>query len=237
MWKNKKQALDGLCEKYSVAKGEFVEKDGKCFVRNTSDGKMTELLPWRVERRFIELQKIITDGTLEGLSTFRFARISHEDNLTDQLKKELDLALWLSKRNMISLFAVCGGEGTANVIVKLDGGLNVSIECSTQLPAGQEVIDRHEIIASRGVASDRAVDTQIPQASVYLYNNRGEQRYTDTDEELFGLSDNEILQVRAAFAVLSHPELSEEWNQASAFADRAAEMVRISDRDKKVIMF
>jgi len=55
------------------------------------------------------------------------------------------------------------------------------------LPVGTAMIDRHELIAGRGVACDRVVDTQVPQDSIYALTGDGERRYTDTDAELFGL--------------------------------------------------
>jgi len=236
MWKNKQQALDALCSKYGAACGTINEKNGKQYVAD-SNGKETILLPWRVERRFFELKKMMNEGTLEGISTLRFASMTSSGCLCKLLVKELDLAVWLTGKKITSVFAVCGGDKAANVIAKLEAGLNVSVECGTGLPEGADPIDRHEIIASRGVASDRVVDTQIPQASVYLFTNAGEKKFTDTDEELFGLCDEDILLVRAAFAVLSHPEYSDEWNNAFADAEQKASAVFESDKQKKVIKF
>jgi hypothetical protein len=79
------------------------------------------------------------------------------------------------------------------------------------LPDGAEIIDRHEIIARRGVASDRVVDTQVPQSSIYTYTAEKETRFTDTDAEIFGLSQDDVNIVRAAFKVLETPELAEKW--------------------------
>ncbi|NLF73919.1 MAG: hypothetical protein GX575_33335, partial [Candidatus Anammoximicrobium sp.] len=67
-------------------------------------------------------------------------------------------------------------------------------------------IDRHELIARRGVACDRVVDTQVPQDSVYALTADGESRYTDTDAELFGLEPDEVLLVRAAYETLLHAD-------------------------------
>lgn len=236
MWKNMQQALDALCEKYGAAHGTIENQDGRLQVRDAA-GKQTILLPWRTERRFTELKNMMNNGTLEDVSTLRFASMTSGGCLRSLLIRELDLAVCLTGLKLTSVFAVCGGGKAANVIAKLEGGLNVSIECGTGLPEGADPIDRHEIIAARGVASDRTVDTQVPQSSVYLFNGHGEKRFTDTDEELFGLADEEILSVRAAFAVLSHPEYSDAWNNALKDAEQAADAVFRSDRERKVIAF
>lgn len=75
-------------------------------------------------------------------------------------------------------------------------------------------MDRHEIIARRGVGCDRTVDTQVPLASIYAFTPEGEERFTDTDAELFGFSLEEILAIRAAFEVLKTKDLAEIWNRA-----------------------
>jgi hypothetical protein len=109
------------------------------------------------------------------------------------------------------LFAVFSGNDAVNIIVKLQNGMSCSVECSVMLPDGAEIIDRHEIIARRGVASDRVVDTQVPQSSIYTYTAEKETRFTDTDAEIFGLSQDDVNIVRAAFKVLETPKLAEKW--------------------------
>lgn len=231
------KALLELCEKYSVsARGTISFEDGN-FVLECTCGKKTILLPWRVERRFFELKKFLTDGTLEDLSTLRFCTVKNGGCLKKQIAKELDLAAFFTGSPVKSVFAVCAGEkgAAANIIAKLENDVNVSIECSTKLPAGNDPIDRHELIAARGVASDQTVDTQTPHASVYVYNDKGESRYTDTDTELFGFSYDEIWTIRAAFAALSDTSLFDVWNDAYATMMRAAEAAIASDEQKKVM--
>ena len=75
------------------------------------------------------------------------------------------------------------------------------------------MVDRHEIIARRGVTSDLVVDTQVPQSSIYIYTSKGENRYTDVDMELYGFDDLQIDQIRSAFQVLKDPELGIKWQQ------------------------
>ena len=229
------EALRFLIDKYAVPAGEIAESaDGPVLRR---DGEETPLLPWRVERRFVELKNLTEDGSLEDLSTLRFASSATGGDLGEMAARELDLAVWLTGSPVVSLFSVASGNFAANIIAKLANDMNVSVELSTLLPAGTEPIDRHEIIARRGVASDRVVDSQVPQSSIYLFTADGEKRYTDVDTELFGLPNDEIWTVRAAFAVLGKKELSAEWKSARAQMKRYAEAVVESDRDRRVVTF
>jgi hypothetical protein len=123
----------------------------------------------------------------------------------------MDLFEFIGNGKIVSLHAVLSGNQAGNVILHLDNNVLCSIEVSTQLPAGMPMIDRHEIIARRGVASDVAVDTQIPQSSVYSYTKQGEKRYTDVDMELYGFDDSQIDHIRSAFQVLKHPDLIRTW--------------------------
>ena len=114
---------------------------------------------------------------------------------------------------LTSVFAVWEGQRTANLIVKLDNGVLCSIEISLQLPPGSAFQERHEIIGRRGSASDRVVDTQVPQHSVYYFSAAGEEQYTDTDTELFGFSDEAIEHIRGALEIYKHPDLSAVWTR------------------------
>ena len=71
----------------------------------------------------------------------------------------------------------------ANVTVRLAGGVLGSVEAAPTLPLGTPLDDRHELIARRGVASDRTVDTQVAQSSVSVTTDDDVDRYTDTDDE------------------------------------------------------
>ena len=224
------RALDALREKYSVSRSGKIVSGGTL---ETEAGQVT-LLPWRVERRFVELRNIASNGTLEGISTLRFASITPGGGLEAQLMREFDLVAWIAGAPVTNVFASCATGGcAANVIAALKNGVKASIECSNKLPDGAEPIDRHEIIAARGVASDRCVDTQVPQSSLYLYGAEGESRYSDVDFELFGFSGEETGLVRAAFAVLSNPELGAAWNAAAGEAEKCVRAAFKSDRDRK----
>lgn len=205
-------ALAQLSEKYgfpagTIHKGEFFHQ------LHFSDGSSTPLLPWRVERRFAELKKIIDSATLEDVSTFRFASFQAGKNLRMMLAGELDLLAFLSASQVTTIFATGDGQRVCNVIARLANGMSACLECGTVLPGSNAPMDRHEVIARRGVASDRVVDTQIPQSSIYLFAEEGVSTFTDVDNELFGLPDEAIWLVRAAAALLAKPALREVWRE------------------------
>jgi hypothetical protein len=113
------------------------------------------------------------------------------------LYREFDLAEWLLGSPIATVAASIQGE-LASVVVRLANGTVCGVEAGATLPRGSAMLDRHELIARRGVASDQVVDTQVPQQSVYLVTGQGTQVYTDTDAELFGMTIDEITLVRAA---------------------------------------
>ena len=234
MYKKINASLAVLSEKYNLERGEVIDRNGMPALR-TAAGCTTALLPWRIERRFMELKNFITGKTLDNHSTLRFASQSAGGDLSCQLGKELDLATWMIDSEAISLFAACSGKNTANVIVKFANGMSASIECGNLLPAGSDPMDRHEIIAGRGVASDQSLDTQVRQYSIYAFTDSGVERFTDIDSELFSFTDSEIWLTRAAMAVLAKPELGECWEKAAEKMTAMAAAVFDSDKTASVI--
>jgi len=198
--------------------------------------KQIKLLPWRIERRFTELKNIIQNGTLEDVSTLRFAVMDGKLELAEQLYRECDLAVFLGESAIASVYAVMAAENRiANVLLKLADGKSVSIECSALLPPDRTAVDRHEIIARRGIACDRTVDTQVPQESIYVFKPGVTQTYTDVDAELFGLDTAEIWLVRAAFAVLKNPQLGQQWQAADQAQQPVMQAIYQSAADGRTI--
>lgn len=216
-------ALDHLLEKYAVQGCGSPRLGIDCVVGSKAAGQeipgdIKVLLPWRVERRFVELQRTKINGTLGEASLLRFAAFDHtgRNTLAGLLYRAIDLAEWLGGASIKKMNAVGDGESVANVIFTLASGTVVAVECSCTLSAEQAGLDRHEIITRRGVASDRVVDTQVPQASVYVHSNSASGSFTDVDAELFGLPENEVWIVRAAFAALRDPLVAAEWSERHA---------------------
>lgn len=211
------QSLARLCAKYGGGGGTVTGDNANPVLHRAGEPDVT-LLPWRVERRFAELKKLVDNGTLEGVSTLRFARFeTAAGNLRDMLAREFDLAGFLTGDPIVRCFSVGSAETRAvNAVFRLKNGMSGCVECASSLPAGSETIDRHEIIARRGVASDRVVDTQIPQSSLYLRTDAATAAWTDTDFELFGLDSESVATVRAAWAVLTGEADGAAWNRAAA---------------------
>ena len=231
--KKMNKGLDFLRDKYGAQKGEITIKDGHCFVGSTP------LLPGRMERKIVELKKMTENGTLEGVSTLRFASFAPSSlgaepscsALEAMLAKELDLAAYLGASDVVRVMAVANGAAI-NVLAKLANDVNVSVEIGAGLPKGETGYDRHEIIAKRGVACDQTVDTHTPHASIRCYGAKGAEEFTDVDTELFGLSYEEIWNVRAAFALLQKRASAKVWKAAWAKATKAAKLAFAADRSK-----
>ena len=214
--KSMNTALGFLRGKYGAGKGEIALKDGHCFVG------ATPLLPGRMERKIAELKKMTENGTLEGVSTLRFASFAAKGaDIQAMLAKELDLAAYLGAADIVRVMAVANGPAI-NALAKLANDVNVSVEIGAGLPRGDAPYDRHEIIARRGVACDQTVDTHTPHSSIRCWSAEGVEDFTDVDTELFGLSYEEIWNVRAAFALLQGRADSKVWKAAYAKATKAA---------------
>ncbi|MBQ7190666.1 MAG: hypothetical protein IJR99_14755 [Kiritimatiellae bacterium] len=225
--KKMNKGLDFLCTKYGAKKGEITLKDGHCFVG------ATPLLPQRVERKIVELLKMTENGTLEGVSTLRFASFAPKGaDVQALLARELDVAAYLGKAKVVRVMAVANGPAI-NALVKLANDVNCSVEISAGLPRGQAAYDRHEIICARGVGSDQTIDTHTPHASIRVSGAKGMEEYTDVDTELFGMTYEEVWNVRAAFALLQNPKLGAEWKKAYAAANKAAASCFAADKAKR----
>ncbi len=230
--KKMNKGLEFLRGKYGAKKGEITLKDGHCYVGSTP------LLPGRMERKIVELKKMTENGTLEGVSTLRFASFAPggsrpvaTDQLQAMLAKELDLAAYLGASDVVRVMAVANGSAI-NVLAKLANDVNVSVEVAAGLPRGEAAYDRHEIIAKRGVACDQTVDTHTPHASIRLSGAKGMEEFTDVDTELFGMTYEEIWNVRAAFALLQGRASSKIWKSAWAKATKAAKLAFSADKTK-----
>lgn len=224
--KRMNKGLDFLRGKYGAKKGEITIKDGHCYVG------ATPLLPGRMERKIVELKKMTENGTLEGVSTLRFAAFAPKGtDLEAMLAKELDLAAYLGASDIVRVMAVANGNAI-NVLAKLANDVNVSVEIGAGLPKGESGYDRHEIIAKRGVACDQTVDTHTPHSSIRCWGAKGTDDFTDVDTELFGLTYEEIWNVRAAFALLQGRASAKIWKAAWAKATKAAALASESDRKK-----
>ena len=230
---NRKLAF--LREKYCCPEGEIVHGD-EFFELFRPDGRRIPLLPWRVERRFLELKKIADEKTLEDVSTFRFASFTAGGDPVKLAVRELDLSVFLAGSPLRRIYAVRSGDSACNILARLANGISASVECGVNLPSGTDGMDRHEIIARRGVASDRAVDTQIPQSSIYEWTAGGPVSFTDVDTELFGLSVEQIWIVRAAFSVLTNPDLAATWSGAAEDMKKYAAAIVRSDAENKPVM-
>ena len=215
------EKLNFLLEKYSVdVKAEL--KDTKTVV---IDGKTLPLLAHRNERRFIEQKNIVTGGTLQGISVMRVARIIEQgSDLYEALYRELDICQFVLQRQLMSIM-VMENDNVLNAISTCEDGVVCTIEISATLAAGEAPKDKHEIIAQRGTCCDVVVDAQLKQDSIYVFGAKN-QRFTDVDFELYGLSIDQIAVVRAAFGIAQ----KKNYEEMQAIDARLTKLVALAKR-------
>lgn len=192
------QQIDTLIEKYCPGKHITLSKDKKSAVYNEI---IIPLLPRRNERRFVEMKNLLTDGSVEGISTYRAAYADKENaDIYEIIAGEADLCEFLLGEEITQICAF-GGEKSINILAKTLSGYVCSFEISTTLGVDDEPIDKHEIIARKGVVCDIVVDTQVHQSSVYLYG-KNKNRFTDTDFELYGFEKDDIAIARQCLDIV-----------------------------------
>ncbi len=203
---------EGDAATLSMIPGEVVS------VLDTLPSRTIPLLPWRGERRFVELKRLVDQEVITPVLMCRFANLTDRQGptLAAMLYREFDLVEWITGRRITDLYFTTYGtpeddEGlSANGVITLDDRSIASVEVGRTSPEVERNLDRHELVGRRSIACDRVVDTQVAQASVYTMTESGSDEFTDVDFELFGLSTEEVATVRSAFDVLSKPELAEE---------------------------
>ena len=190
--------LNHLLEKYCIHNTVELSEDLSSV---TVNGETYALLPWRRERRFTELKKIVDSHTIGNISHFKIMSLNPiSQDLKSILQRELDIAEFIGGFCITEIF-MTRNQNTCSVLCKTNSDALVTLELSATLQKDNAVIDKHEIITDRGTACDRNVDSQTPLSSVYVYSNKSRE-YADVDFELYGLSPYEVSIVRSAFAIV-----------------------------------
>lgn len=219
------EKLNYLLEKYAVKNKAILSDDNKSVMIND---KKYALLPWRNERRFIELKKIV-ETTVGNISHFKIMSLNPKtSNLKDIIKREIDISEYVGGLKITEIFEAKNGE-TCSVLCMTDKKAVITLELDATLPVGTEVVDKHEIITDRGTACDRNVDSQTPLSSVYVYGEKSEE-FTDVDFELYGLSIYEISVVRQAFDIAKDEIIGEQLNKASNRLDDIVSKAEMSEK-------
>lgn len=244
-------ALGCLLKKYNIVPGlklsvagedEYIADGLNVDVGYNLIGKeklnsIVPLLCWRTRRSFIELKNILNTHTLVNPCLIRFSSIADKTawTLESLLYRETDLLEYITGHSIIAVAALLSKDSIANVIVNLDNGILCSIEISLQLPVGKDPIERHEIIAQKGTASDMVVDTQIMQQSVYLFTKDREEQFTDYDMELFGFNHYQIDFVRSAFQIIQDSALAESWCSQHQHLSQVIKAIYLANSQRKKI--
>ena len=102
------EGLSYLLSKYQVAaEGEARLVKGKNAL--LIGEKEYALLPWRYERRMVELKNLLNDGTLKDPCVLRTTLITHKDEcLRCMIKREFDIAEFLFDSKIVAVYAVSG---------------------------------------------------------------------------------------------------------------------------------
>ena len=235
MVNNIENAVKLLLHKYEVkANAELNLLPGWSFLNKELNDNDMPLLSWRFNRRFIELKKIVSDEVVENVSMLRFCSLGDPKiwSLNALMYREFDLCEFITGSRIAYLHATLSSGLAGNIIVKLENGTIGSVEISVQAPAGKPLIERHEIIARRGVASDIVVDTQVPQSSIYTFTENGDMGYKDVDNELFGMDEFQVEWIRAAFQYLKDPTQSENLIKQHDHLSRLVESALKSNSNK-----
>lgn len=220
------EKLNYLLNKYEVESDATISADLKYV---TVNGKKYTLLPWRNERRFVELKKMVDSKTVGQISHFKIMSLNPATvELDDLIKREIDVAEYIGGLKVTEIFQSQNG-GTCSVLCLTDKKAVITLELAVTLTEDSEVIDKHEIITDRGIACDRSVDSQTPLSSIYVYGDEKEE-FTDVDFELYGLSIYEISVVRQAFDIAKNVEIGEANNKISARLDNILECAEESAR-------
>ena len=234
-------ALSSLLEKYDVSPPpwRFGPANGSndaarlvlvpCDEFQAGSSSHVPLFPWRHARRFTELRGLVERGQIGTPLSCRFGyfvpkTVPSVDNL---LFREFDLFEWITGEAITEIHTSMNGPRTANVIIQGKGGIVGAIETGATLPVDADPIDRHEIVASDGIASDRVVDVKTPAHSVMLFADDAAATFDDVDAELFGLNVEEVGLVRAAYAILTGDETPEamrnRWKRLDSLVKNAFE--------------
>lgn len=215
------KGLDYLLEKYAAR--EAAQLDGQTV---KIGGKAYPLLPWESERRFFELRGIVGSGRIGKVCTCRIGHTAAKGtDLFALLAREAGILEYMVDSPVKKVFCI-GGENVLNCIMQTENGCVCTAELAATLQEG-EAVDKHEIIARNGVACDRAVDTQMPQNSIYVLGKNSGQ-YTDTDFELFGCSQGEAARVRSAFSLAKDEKLRAESLKKSLHLENVVKAARLS---------
>ncbi len=198
--KTPEEGLRKLLAKYGVSVPSWTLEGRTLTVEN----EIIPLFPWRNERRFVEMKRMLTDGTLGAVCSIRAMRTAGRDeSLKDILCREVDLAQWWADKPVAQVFAVENGV-CANVILRFEGNATCILEAASTLPVGAEPAERHEVTTDHGMCGDQAIDTLVHQQSVYEFvEGKQSAAYTDVDYELYGLAPAQVALTRCAFAALS----------------------------------
>lgn len=230
--KTREEGLRRLLEVFRKEKeGWSLEKDAIVL----ADGRRVPLMSWRTHYHvtsmlsFTRGEKIkfgpAHSSAMPGPSAFRLLYSGcRSEGLNAMLRRELDLSEFMLGAKTVHVFAMANGD-VLHVSTRLDNGVVCTLELNATLPEGSAPVYKHELTTESGFVTDRAVDTTVTPESMYLLNGEGVQSFSSVDAVTYGLCREDIIDVRAAYAILCDEERAQEYIDASRRLDRLCALV------------
>lgn len=188
------------------------------------------LMPWRIKRKFAEMNGLLKAGTVKKPLAIRVKNIRPEGplggGLLGVLIQELDICeQLLFGDRIVRVFAVPDEKHAyLNALCATEKGVKISLEIGLS-PAAEGPVEMHEIVCRTGIITDVAVDTQTEQYPIYVYGKTGARTYTDTDYELYDMDETQRDCVRFLLRALADTEkldgLRSDANRLRALARQA----------------
>lgn len=185
--------------KYSYQKEKSNLVDKICY-----KGNEVPIFFWRHEPKIMGLrgygQAIIEDNCTLNVYSFSGREVS----LEELLFQEMDIAEHVLGARIKKVTAFRNGDA-CNIIGVTELGSCVNLEIGTTMAEGSTNQCQHRLITKHGMANDRAVDTQVVQEAIYVYDNRSVKptTYSDLDEYLYGLSNTDVMKTSFAYSILA----------------------------------
>lgn len=226
------EGLQRLLDVHGIkAEGWTLEKDAVIL----ADGRRVPLLPWRTHfhntamlpfTRGASMKVGAAHGSaMNGASAFRLLYAGcRSEGLKAMLKRELDLSEFMLGAKTVHVFAMTNGD-VLHVSTRLDNNAVCTLELNATLPEGTGPVYKHELTTEDGFVTDRAVDTQVTPESMYLINGEGVKDFAEVDTLTYGLSREDAIDVRAAFAILSGAADADQYIADEKRLDKLCELV------------
>jgi len=247
-------ALENMLNKYEIPETKIIggnegsliiEHKGKKFIfslcdrnfPNKPEGTPVPLYFWRANRRLNEMKNVLLTGNVKDVVGMRARAITPRDgfwNVDRLIVMVVDLVKFFFDEKIVTVFSTKMDNNYLNAIFCTEKGIRISAEIG-EIPQGSIPSFMFEIIGRNGVVTNLPVDTQVSQHSIYVSGDGNVKTYTDTDFELFGLSQPEIDCVRFIMSVCSGKDSFEALQKDKSYInDVVIAIINSGEHEEKV---